>query len=152
MKRVRNLRWWAALLTAIVPLLVMTSFVGATSTTPTQCDTAGPKYWCTFIIYDGTTQVDNRYYKGATDGGAQQWYLYFYDDYYWNGSARILNRPHGPNDWQYQGDLSQSPWQSYSDVDAMPGSGGLVIVQLRYYECTTSCYYWTSDIMYHNLT
>lgn len=150
MQHLRAFRRMVAVLLVVFPFLFTAPFVGAYKSTPLQCDTAGPKYWCTYVIYDGVTFVYGRYYKGAVDGGAQYWHEWYYDDFYWSGSQWVHYLNHGDPNWQTNGDLSQAPWQCFCDNDAMPGSGGYVAANIEFYNCTPApCSYWWSGEMDH---
>jgi hypothetical protein len=117
-----------------------------------QCDTSGPKYWCTHITYDisgSTYTAHSRDWEGGRDGGAQQWHLLFARDYSECGGCWSLQRDYGASGWLTN--VSLGPWWCYCDDDAL-ANGGLVSMQLEYYECDSTCHYWTSDLMYHFLT
>ncbi len=114
------------------------------SQTADQCD-ATPKYWCTHVIYTGTT-LHERDFLGARDGGAQKWRLYYINDYYWNGSGWTWNSIYGPGAWHTN--IAFDFWRCYCGDEYLP-NGGRVQMQLEYYECTDGCYTWKSSEMNH---
>ncbi len=109
------------------------------------------KYACAYItytIYSSSGQnyyrVDVRYFKGATDGGAQQWQIQYYNDYRWNGSAWVLSYGSGSTGWWTN---SYMPG-SYSSVGPPNAQtvGAMSQVNFRYFEVTPDYpngYYWT---------
>ena len=150
MKLIVGLRFLTVAL-SLVLALCMAPKAGATQS-PDQCDTSGPKYWCTHIIYDisgSTYTAHERDWEGARDGGAQQWHLLFAKDYYECGGCWALQRNYGASSWLTNTYLGT--WWCYCDDDAL-SNGGMVAMQLEYYECDSTCHTWTSDLMYHYLT
>ena len=142
----------AAVLSVFALSLWIAPSVGATQS-PDQCDTSGPKYWCTHITYDisgSTYTVHERDWEGAIDNGALRWQLLFAKDYYGqNGTGWTLNRSYGATSWLTNIYLGQ--WWCYCGDDALSG-GGYVELQLNYFEDQPYDHNWTSDDMIHYLT
>lgn len=146
-------RQFVTILIPLVLLLVLITPGRAWATTsPTQCDTnPPPKYACAYINYSiyrdqynqAVYRVDSRWYQGATDDGAEQWQILYFNDYRWNGSQWVLTKAFGPGSWHYEYSLSN--WYVYNTQNPQYGSA-MSQAQFRYYEVTPQYpngYYWT---------
>jgi hypothetical protein len=126
--------------------------------TPKTCDSnVPPKYYCTWIRYVEIANSTNwelrkRLYKGARDGGAKQWQLWYAKDWYWGGSSWVWLRTAPSSSW-----FTNVVW----DVKRNAGSmvqvprNSAVTIRLRYQECDVNnpltCWFWCSSITQHNL-
>lgn len=153
--RTRRLRQ-AILLSLVVvgASLLGAGIAKAFTQTPWTCDGV-PKYYCATIEYDNYgsyASVLDRWWKGARDGGAQRWQLYWLQDWSWDGSRWVFQRNFGQSGWNSNIDLSTAPWYSHQGYTITQPA--LINYKLRYYECDhmgLNCYYWCSPQLDHRL-
>lgn len=115
------------------------------------------KYTCHYIIYDvspPTYTTLGRYYQGSRgcnggSCGAQRWQLAYANDFYWDGSSWQFSAGYGPSGWYYNDTFDG--YKIIGGTNAMNG-GGLVDMQNQFYECTSTCYYWSDVTTHHYLT
>jgi hypothetical protein len=128
---------------------VASAIIGAT----VVCDQSpgGAKYYCTYVNYNanslGGWNINHRYYMGAIDGGASRWQLWYYRDWYWNGSQWILQTDWGSSGWYENITFDQWREQGYGVSIAYYGA---LTARTRYYEPVSGTF-WCSLIMEHDL-
>lgn len=134
------------------------SGLGTALGTPKVCDdNIPPKYYCTWIRYAPVANSTNwelrkRLYKGARDGGAIQWQLWYAKDWWWDGSQ-----------WNWIRTQTSSAWFTNIIWDIKRVAGSTVTIQqdsavtmrIRFQECDPSnpsnCWFWCSLITQHNM-
>lgn len=139
----------------LVTVLLSWAGVAYANTTTTICDQNSPaKYWCSRVQYTSRTggwTITDREYKGAIDGGAQKWQLYWVKDWQWNGSS-----------WDYLGGWGSQPWHTNVNFDGWwtistdrdVSTQSAVTGQHHYQEYTPDAgwYYWCSEKWEHYLS
>lgn len=136
----------------MVILGLLTSVTAIALTTPQVCDST-PKYYCTYVWYDSNGSgwtIRDRYYKGARDGGAQYWQLYWVADWEWNGSQWVQTWYTGQGVWH--NNVNFDVWYTKTQ-DHTVTANAAVNGQHRYEEYTdkTGWYYWCSQRWTHYL-
>lgn len=132
-------------------MIVLLSITAYALTTPQTCD-RDVKYYCAYVEYtDNGSYVDvqNRWYRGAIDGGAKKWQRFWMADWWWNGSQ-----------WQLVRSFGEGPWYTNVTFEAWHAIGlgtisqpAAVNLRIRYEECIPgNCpYNWCSPQLDHYL-
>lgn len=112
--------------------------------TETVCD-PDVKYWCKDVNYTpgSTVSINQRWHQGGRDGGAQKWQRYITQDWRYDSPT---------NTWYFQKGWAPGSWFTNVALDTWDAilesrsvaAEAVVRLQNRYYECTSSCYYWCS--------
>lgn len=114
-----------------------------------------PKYYCTWVRYIAAGpnhwELRKRMYRGAIDGGAVAWQLWYAKDWWWDG-----------NQWLWLVTWPSSSWFTNIPLTGKKNSGNIVTVpfdttvtmRVRFQQCNSSgtCWFWCSNITQHNLS
>ena len=140
-----------ATLITLTLLFVIFSIASAT-TTPTLCDTPFIKYHCSKVTYTqqgSNVLITDRNFKGAIDGGAQRWQIYYTKDWERISGNWVFRENWGPGSWRT--DVTFSPWFGWPNDNRTRINDSAVTFKFRFQECIPGCYYWCSPLEQHNM-
>lgn len=147
-----------AVFSALVVMVVTSTLLGneakALTQTPWTCDGI-PKYFCATVEYDNFgsyVNVQSRWWKGAIDGGANRWQIWWVQDWTKVGGTYNWVRGWGQGSWLNNVQLSTAPWYRIQGFSI--NQPALINFRLRYYACDAmgfNCWYWCSPQLDHYL-
>jgi hypothetical protein len=132
-------------------LLLLTTIIAVlATTTPQLCDPSS-KYYCSKVVYTdqgNNVLITDRNWRGAIDGGADYWQVWYVKDWEWVSGAWQWRESWGPSSWRTN--VTLSSWDSYS-ADRTRIKNSCVTMKFRFQECAPDCYYWCSGRHEHYL-